>query len=318
MSIKLKGLNELRRFIGQTCRGLSSLSVNRLLMTWVVSHGKFLWQRMAGSRRRLDLGGHSRIRFGQFEADLKSRELFCNGLKIPLQEKPFLILSALLQSPQELITREQLALRVWPDSYVEIDFCLNTAVRKLRRALNDSVDHPRFIETVGKLGYRFIGPMSMSEETHSGTPEQPPTTSSCATRPLRLLVLPFEDLGVSPDGVFAEGMTLHIVTRLVAGRHKHLALVFSRRKHDVRNVHQISRELHADYVLTGSVLRSDGRMRIDVELIDQTDQSCVWAETYTRAQSDFIVIQDDIAQHLSRSLMRILPHAERAGRVSAD
>jgi adenylate cyclase len=141
-------------------------------------------------------------------------------------------------------------------------------------------------------------------------------------RPLRLLVLPFEDVGVSPDGVFAAGLTLHVITRLVARRHKHLLLVFSLRKHDLRNVHQISKELHANYVLTGSVLRSDGQIRVDVELIDQTDQSCIWAETYTRAQSDSIVTQDEIAQHLSRSLVRILPHGEPASLgqqvISAD
>lgn len=259
----------------------------------------------------MDLSSHSRIRFAEFEADLKSRELFRNGLKVPLQEKPCLILAALLQFPDQLITREELAARAWSDSHVEIDLCLNTAVKKLRKALNDSADHPRFIETVGKLGYRFIGKTIRVPEEPRLKTEHTLTSVSSAKQPLRLLVLPFDDLGVAPDDVFAHGMTLHILTRLAARRLKQLKLVVSLRKHS-RNDGQISKELRADYVLTGSVLRSDGRIRVDAELIDQSDQSCVWAETYTRAQSDFILLQDDISQHLSRSLMRVLLHGERA------
>lgn len=214
----------------------------------------------------MDLSSHSRIRFAEFEAHLGSQELFRNGIKVPLQEKPFLILAALLQFPDQLITRQQLALRAWPDSHVEIDLCLNTAVKKLRKALNDSADHPRFIETVGKLGYRFIGKtLQVPEESRIEAQSQRSITGSGTKRPVRLLVLPFEDLGVSPDGVFAEGMSLHLLTRLVARRHKQLTLVFSLRTHNVRNVPQVSKELRADYVLTGSVLRSDGRIRVDAE-----------------------------------------------------
>lgn len=102
------------------------------------------------------------VRFGAFDADLGVRALRRQGHKIRLQEQPFRVLAALLQRPGEVITREELHRALWPDdTYVEFDHGLNTAIRKIRQALDDSADTPRFIETLPRQGYRFLAPVEL-------------------------------------------------------------------------------------------------------------------------------------------------------------
>ena len=97
------------------------------------------------------------IRFGIFEADLSAGQLRKNGSKIRLQEQPFQILGFLLERPGQVITRQELREKLWSDdTFVDFDHSLNTAINKLRDALNDSASDPRFIETVAKRGYRFL------------------------------------------------------------------------------------------------------------------------------------------------------------------
>jgi Tol biopolymer transport system component/DNA-binding winged helix-turn-helix (wHTH) protein len=101
-----------------------------------------------------------RVRFGAFEVDLRAAELYRNGAKLRLQEQPFQILQALLEKPGEVVTREELRERIWPaDTFVDFDHGLYTAITKLREALHDSSEHPRFIETLSRRGYRFIAPV---------------------------------------------------------------------------------------------------------------------------------------------------------------
>src|SRR5215471_15966312 len=100
----------------------------------------------------------SRIRFGAFEADLDSGELRKHGVRIKLQDQPFQILALLLEHPGQVVTREELQRRLWPaDTFVDFDRGLNKAINRLRDALCDSADRPRFIETLPKRGYRFVG-----------------------------------------------------------------------------------------------------------------------------------------------------------------
>src|SRR3954447_8624041 len=98
------------------------------------------------------------VRFGVFEADLARAELRKKGLRIRLQEQPFRVLVALLQRPGEMVSREELIRRLWPDgTVVDFERGLNAAVNRLRQALSDSADVPRYVETVARRGYRFIG-----------------------------------------------------------------------------------------------------------------------------------------------------------------
>ena len=99
------------------------------------------------------------IQFADFEADLHSGELYQDGTRIKIQQRPFKVLSILLESPGEVVTRDELRRRIWPaDTFVDFDHSLAVAVNKIREALADSAEAPRFIETVGRRGYRFLGP----------------------------------------------------------------------------------------------------------------------------------------------------------------
>src|SRR5438128_3340158 len=98
------------------------------------------------------------LRFGPFELDLRSGELRKNGSRVGLQDQPLQILSVLLERPGEMVTREELRQRLWPaDTFVDFEHGLNAAVKRLRDALGDAADIPRFVETVPRRGYRFIG-----------------------------------------------------------------------------------------------------------------------------------------------------------------
>src|SRR5882762_4904272 len=97
------------------------------------------------------------VRFGSFEVDLQSGELRKSGQKQKLSGQPFQVLAILLEHPGEVVTREQLQKRLWPDTFVDVDHNLNTAINKIREVLGDSAESPRFVETLPRRGYRFIG-----------------------------------------------------------------------------------------------------------------------------------------------------------------
>ena len=100
------------------------------------------------------------VRFGVFEADLQSGELHKNGFKVPLQSQPFQVFALLLERSGELVTREELRQKVWPeDTFVDFEQALNTAIGKIRIALGDNAENPRFVATLPRRGYRFIGPV---------------------------------------------------------------------------------------------------------------------------------------------------------------
>ena len=109
--------------------------------------------------------GISRLSFGLFEADLQSGELWKAGRRIKLQSQPFKVLMMLLEHPGEVVTREELQLRVWgKDTVVDFDHSLGTAINKIREALGDSADNPRFVETLARRGYRFVAPVKVLAE----------------------------------------------------------------------------------------------------------------------------------------------------------
>jgi Tol biopolymer transport system component/DNA-binding winged helix-turn-helix (wHTH) protein len=126
------------------------------------------------------------VQFGLFEVDLQARELRKSGVKIKLNEQPFQVLTVLLERPGEVITREELQARLWPaDTFVDFDLSLNSAVKKLRQALGDESDNPRFVETLYRRGYRFIAPVSAAgrelpaaTEDVGGVPALPSSVSN--------------------------------------------------------------------------------------------------------------------------------------------
>jgi DNA-binding winged helix-turn-helix (wHTH) protein len=132
--------------------------------------------------------GREILRFDDYVLDLRAGELHKNGRKVKLQEQPFQILETLLRHAGDVVSREELRQRLWPENtFVDFDHSLNTAVKKLRQALNDEADKPRFIETLPRRGYRFVGAV---------TEYQRPAEQ----RPLEQAVAPGADL---VGGVFA-------------------------------------------------------------------------------------------------------------------
>ena len=245
--------------------------------------------------------GPIRLRFGDFEADLQTSELFRNGLRVPIQEKPFRILASLLLRPGELVSRNQIFEEVWADTYVQEDQSLNTAMRKVRLALGESTDFPQYIETVGSRGYRFIHAVEPSDGT------------SYNIRGIRLAVLPCETFGSEADDNFAEGITEEMICRL--GRLQPQfsviapASVMGYKQNGQADITEIVRNLAVDYILHCSIQRSGQRIRITTRLISGRDQSCVWADTYDRDLTDIFAIQNEIAEKIARSTMRLLSPA---------
>src|SRR5271170_6928319 len=139
----------------------------------------------------------SLLRFGVFEVDLAAGELRKNGARIRLQEQPFQVLAALLQNAGQVVTRDDLREKIWPaDTFVDFDHSLNTAVNKIREALGDSASSPRFVETMARRGYRFIGPVAadkiaaakvpasvIGEGTRAGAPARHELNNSAALHP---------------------------------------------------------------------------------------------------------------------------------------
>jgi DNA-binding winged helix-turn-helix (wHTH) protein len=107
---------------------------------------------------------NSKLSFGRFEVNLHTGELWKSGFRIKLQGQPFKVLTALLEKPGQIVTRDELQARIWgKDTVVDFDHSLGTAINKIREALGDSADNPRFVETLARRGYRFIAPVGISE-----------------------------------------------------------------------------------------------------------------------------------------------------------
>src|ERR1051325_935588 len=121
------------------------------------------------------------VRFDVFQVDLRAGELYKAGHKIKLQIQPFRALVLMLERPGEVITREEFEKKLWPeDTFVDFDHSLNTAIRKLRQALGDDKEKPRFVETLPKRGYRFIGKLDRAPSPAKS--ETPEPSSSCVGR----------------------------------------------------------------------------------------------------------------------------------------
>ena len=129
-----------------------------------------------------------KYKFDEFEADLRAAELRKNGNRLKLQMQPFQVLVALLERPKEVVTREELRQRLWPrDTFVDFDHGLNTAMVKLRDVLGDSASKPKFIETIAKRGYRFLGAADVITEqpapTEPTVPLPAPTIQAAVENP---------------------------------------------------------------------------------------------------------------------------------------
>jgi len=280
--------------------------------------------------------GSRTIQFGNFEADLRAGELRRDGSRIKLQEQPFRVLTLLLEHPGEVVSREELRNRLWPaDTFVDFDHSLNAAIRRLRDALGDSAEDPKFVETVARRGYRFLAPVNGAQTVIAVAP--PPSTSqhrrmmvaagvvlllgigalalmlirngggkSSQESPIKsIAVLPLGNLSGDPAQEYlADGITEALIGRL-AGIHD--LRVISRTsvlrfKETHLSVPEISKTLGVDAIVEGSVIREGSRIRVTAQLIRGATDGHIWSETFDRELRDVLALESEVAQSIAQKV----------------
>ncbi|HEX9120094.1 MAG TPA: winged helix-turn-helix domain-containing protein [Terriglobales bacterium] len=248
------------------------------------------------------------VRFGSYEVDLSAGQLRKRGIKINLPDQSFRVLASLLVNPGEVVTREELQRRLWHnDVFVDFENNLNTVVARLREALCDSADHPRFIETLPKRGYRFIADMYAL----------PARTAESQTNRARLMLLPFVNLSGDPaQEYFSDAMTDEIITALASLAPEQLAVIARTTamhyKGSHKDVARIGRELNVEYVVEGGVRRTEDRVAINVQLIQASNQTHLFAKKYDAEMRDVFSLHSCIAQAIARHVPAIA-HGMRDG-----
>jgi TolB-like protein/Tfp pilus assembly protein PilF len=246
------------------------------------------------------------LTFGRYRLEPRAG-LMSGSREIKLTPKALALLSFLAERPGEVITKGELFAAVWPETTVG-DAALVTCIQELRNALRDDARQPRYIETLHRRGYRFIGkPASAHPQTGGETRALPlPDRPSIA-------VLPFDNMSGDPDeDYFADGISEDLITGLARIRWlfviaRNSTFVYKNRAVDVK---QVSRELGVRYVLEGSVRRAGNRVRISAQLVDAITGGHHWAERYDRELGDIFAVQDEITRSVVATIEPRLLAAE--------
>jgi len=248
------------------------------------------------------------FRFGRFEIDSRTRELRKDGVRLRLQDQPFALLALMLEHPGELLTRDELRDRLWPDgTFVDFEHGLNAAIKRLRAVLGDDAERPRFVETLHRRGYRFIA--KVERVNGQGAYELAPSADGRQ----RLAVLPFTNLAEpNMPGSFAGGLTEELITqlgRLCADRLGVIARSSCTRVQRVdRTVREIGAALRADYIVEGTVRTESDRVRITAQLVESQGETQLWADSFERPLADILLVQSDVATRIVRSVaLELLP-----------
>jgi TolB-like protein/DNA-binding winged helix-turn-helix (wHTH) protein len=295
--------------------------------------------------------------FAAFTVDARTGELSCDGRRTPLRDQSLQLLLALLERPGELVTREELAQRLWDAStFVDVDRGLNKAVNHLRETLGDSAEQPRFIETLPRKGYRFIAPVT------DGGEEAAPPESAIPRRPWRfpgwlgwstvliaaigigfaigagiggarkpapgttpqisaLAVIPLENLSQDPDEqYFADGLTDALITDLAkAGAVRVTSRTsVTRYRGTKQSIREIGRELGVDAIVEGTVTHAGGRVRVTAQLIQVSTDMHLWADAYERDVSEILDLQRALATDIARHINVVVKPVDRAPTVNPE
>ena len=271
-------------------------------------------------------------RFGQFVFDADTGVLSRNGVPVRLQPQPARVLARLVARAGEVVSREELRQQIWgTDTFVDFERGLNFCIAQIRSALGDSADSPRFVETLPKRGYRFIGPV---------TAPTPPVVAAPAPRPIsrrgiavaallvvvvaagiavlalrhgaegaiRIAVVPFDnETGDTEYDRIAGGVADATVARLATPeRLKQVSVIGNaailRRPRSFRNLQEIGQELGAHYVVLAQVKNDNNRVRLIAHLIRVADQAHVWAQTFDR-DAFGLDVQAELAEAIAQSVV---------------
>jgi TolB-like protein/DNA-binding winged helix-turn-helix (wHTH) protein/lipoprotein NlpI len=278
-------------------------------------------------------------RFGVFTLDARTGDLRKHGIPIKLQDLPAQALLALIERQGELVSREELRRKLWAEgTFVDFEHSISSAINKVRTALNDSAKHPRYIETVGRQGYRFIYPVTpvfAPQAPRKSAPEIPTyrwtrfwvavlvvgiTIGGVAYWKIHenshssvrsIAVLPLKNLSTDPEQeFFSEGLTDELITRLASLQGLRVISRTSsmQYKDSKKTLPEIAQELHVDAILEGSVQRSGGRIRVTAELIHAVDDHHIWAQSYERDQRDIFEVQNEVTSAIAESIrLKIAP-----------
>ena len=244
--------------------------------------------------------------FGPFRLDAARLVLFRGGKRVPLPPKAAELLAVLVEARGNPVGKEELFQRVWADTVVE-EGSLTSHVSVLRKALGQSMDGNSFIETIPKRGYRFVG--QVTESRQPGAPFQ-------AAERIMLAVLPFENLsGSAKHDYFSEGITEEMITQLAQLSPERLGVIARtsamQYRSSAKSIRQVGRDLGVAYVLEGSVRRAGHRVRIAAQLIQVSDETHLWADSYERRLGDILALQGEVAQSIAREIKIKLTPAER-------
>jgi TolB-like protein len=255
-----------------------------------------------------DAGRQAIFKFGTFEVNLRTGELRKRGIRVALQDQPLQILSALLEHPCQIVGREELCRRLWPNgTFVDFEHGLNAAVRRLRVTLGDEADVPRFVETIHKRGYRFIAasevlvPRNLARDR----PASPATIAHIGRGRARLAVLPF-----GPGDVFTDGLTEEAITQLAQCCPRNIGVIartsVERAQREGGGAAEIGRALSADYLVEGAVRREGDRLRITAQLIESEEETHLWARTFDRVITDALTLQTELAGEITKAVTEVL------------
>lgn len=279
---------------------------------------------------------NGRIRFGMFEFDPATAELWRDGVPVKLQPQPARVLAILAGRPGEIISRDELRQQVWTNgTFVDFERGLNFCVAQIRSALGDSADSPRFVETLPRRGYRFIAPVHAEQTIQVQQPSDPVLSSTPRNRtriwfavaalllaagsaagwygygtrktPIRVAVVPFDnETGQDTYEGLARGIADATVARLAApGRVKRLDVIGNsaalRRPRSFRDLQEIGRAVRAEYVVLAQVKRDETRVRLIAHLIRVKDEAHVWAQTYDRPEFS-LAVQAEIAESIASAV----------------
>ena len=292
------------------------------------------------------------LRFDGYELDVRAGELRKHGVRLRLRGQPLQVLEILLERPGEVVTREELQTRIWSsNAFGDFDHNLHNAVARIREVLGDSPENPRYIETLPRRGYRYVGPIQdfqkppLAKEIVDNAAQpvslvEPPkrkksfVLSLCALLALGLValslwrhakagvapirsiaVLPLKNLSGDPsEEFFVDGMTDQLITDLakIGSLRVISGTSVMQYKGAKKGLPEIARELNVDAIVEGSAIRSGQRVRITAQLIQARTDQHLWAETYDRDLGDILNLQSEVSDAIAQKVRTQLTSTQQA------